>query len=211
MTTVLPTHPRTGLTALAIGKRGPIWPVAGASSDHDQDNGDKGSGDAKFTQADVERIIGERLTRERAEVANKYGDLDVLKSSHTELQAIKDRDKTDADKVQDQIADLQTKLAAEVEARTKAEAKAAAAERTQYGVDKGLPLALAKKLVGTTDAELDAEINELKPFVATADGGPRPPAPNQHQGQPPGGKSAKPSSVSAGAELYTKSHPKPNA
>ncbi|EUA67401.1 hypothetical protein I540_4056 [Mycobacteroides abscessus subsp. bolletii 1513] len=159
--------------------------MAGASSDHDQDNGDKGSGDAKFTQADVERIIGERLTRERAEVANKYGDLDVLKSSHTELQAIKDRDKTDADKVQDQIADLQTKLAAEAEARTKAEAKAAAAERTQYGVDKGLPLALAKKLVGTTDAELDAEINELKPFVATTDGGPRPPAPNQHQGQPP--------------------------
>ncbi|WP_232785841.1 hypothetical protein [Mycobacteroides chelonae] len=204
MTTVLPTHPRTGLTALAFGKRGPIWPVMGGAPDDDEK-------EAKFTQADMDRVIGERLTRERAEVAQKYGDLDALVAKGVELDAIKDRDKTDADRVQDQIADLQTKLAAETEARGKAEMKAATAERTQYGVDKGLPLAIAKKLTGSTDAELDAEIAELEPLFTSTGNGPRPPAPNQHQGQPPGGTNTKPSSVAAGAELYTKSHPKPNA
>lgn len=204
MTTVLPIHPRTGLTALAIGKRGPIWPVAGGAPDDDEK-------DAKFTQADMDRVIGERLTRERAEVAQKYGDLDALVAKGVELDSIKDRDKTDADRVQDQIADLQTKLAAEAEARSKAEVKAAAAERTQYGVDKGLPLAVAKKLTGSTDAELDAEIAELEPLFAPSGDEPRRPAPNANQGQPPGGKSTKPSSVSAGAELYAKSHPKPTA
>ncbi|AMT73961.1 hypothetical protein ABG82_18405 [Mycobacteroides immunogenum] len=183
--------------------------MMGAAPDGDESG--KGPADAKFTQADLDRIIGERLTRQRSEIADKYGDLDTLKASATELQSIKDRDKTDADKVQDQIADLQSKLTAESEARTKAEAKAAVAERTQYGVDKGLPVALAKKLTGTTNDELDAEIDELKPFLTATDSGPRRPDPNGHQGQPPSGGGTKPSSLAAGKELYAKSRPTTNA
>ncbi len=203
--TVLPIHPRTQLTALDIGKRGPIWPVMGGAPDPDDDNKPE-----TFTQADVDRIIGERLTRQRSEIASKYGDLDTLLASHAELAAAKDEAKSPDVKLQEQINDLQSKFAAEVEARVKAEAKAAVAERTQYGVDKGLPLAIAKKLTGSSDGELDAEIAELAPLV-TATTGPRAPAPNPHQGQPPIGKGTKPSSVSAGAELYTKSRPTPNA
>lgn len=41
--TLLPVHPRTGFTALAIGKRGPIWPVAGASEDHGGDDAGAGA------------------------------------------------------------------------------------------------------------------------------------------------------------------------
>ncbi|QIG58382.1 head scaffolding protein [Mycobacterium phage Cornie] len=41
-----PVHPRTGLQAIGIGKRGPIWPVMGASEDHEpapqEDTSDKG-------------------------------------------------------------------------------------------------------------------------------------------------------------------------
>uniref|UniRef100_UPI003C30EBCB Major capsid protein n=1 Tax=Mycolicibacterium phage Mycofy1 TaxID=3349809 RepID=UPI003C30EBCB len=33
----LPVHPRTGLRAIGMGKRGPIWPVMGASDDHKDD------------------------------------------------------------------------------------------------------------------------------------------------------------------------------
>ena len=204
--TVLPVHPRTQLTALAIGKRGPIWPIMGGAPDPADDGKPE-----TFTQADVDRIIGERLTRQRSEIASKYGDLDTLLTSHQELTATKEAAATPDDKLQAQINDLQTKLAAEAEARVKAEATTAEANRTQYGVDKGLPLALAKKLIGADSAALDAEIAELTPHLAPATDASRRPAPNAHQGQPPSGKGSKPSSVSAGAELYAKSHPKPNA
>ncbi|MDM3950356.1 hypothetical protein [Mycobacteroides abscessus] len=40
----LPIHPRTGLRAIGIGKRGPWWPVAGGSSDGDG-TGSDGAGD----------------------------------------------------------------------------------------------------------------------------------------------------------------------
>ncbi|MBN7570200.1 hypothetical protein [Mycobacteroides abscessus] len=40
----LPIHPRTGLRAIGIGKRGPWWPVAGGSSDGDG-SGSDGAGD----------------------------------------------------------------------------------------------------------------------------------------------------------------------
>lgn len=37
----LPIHPRTGLRAIGIGKRGPWWPVAGGSSDGDGGGSDR--------------------------------------------------------------------------------------------------------------------------------------------------------------------------
>lgn len=40
----LPIHPTTGLRAIGIGKRGPWWPVMGASEDHGGDGGDAGGG-----------------------------------------------------------------------------------------------------------------------------------------------------------------------
>ena len=45
--TILPVHPRTGLTALGIGKRGPIWPVKGGSED-----GGEGAGGAESGQGE---------------------------------------------------------------------------------------------------------------------------------------------------------------
>lgn len=43
----LPTHPRTGLRALGIGKRGPIWPIAGGSGEDEEDDEDEGSDDGE--------------------------------------------------------------------------------------------------------------------------------------------------------------------
>ena len=47
----LPIHPTTGLTALGVGKRGPIWPVLGGNGEGDGDTGDKG-GDPKIKGGD---------------------------------------------------------------------------------------------------------------------------------------------------------------
>lgn len=38
----LPIHPTTGLRAIGIGKRGPWWPIMGASEDHGGAGGDAG-------------------------------------------------------------------------------------------------------------------------------------------------------------------------
>lgn len=40
---VLPVHPSTGLTAIGMGKRGPIWPVMGGSPDDDGGAGGSGA------------------------------------------------------------------------------------------------------------------------------------------------------------------------
>lgn len=50
----LPIHPTTGLTALGIGKRGPIWPAIGGSGEGDGNTGDKGGegGDPKIKGGD---------------------------------------------------------------------------------------------------------------------------------------------------------------
>lgn len=69
-------------------------PVTGESHTDQAPAGDQGSeatatGEAKFTQADVDRILKERLDRERAkvkEVAAKVADYDQLKTRLTELE-----------------------------------------------------------------------------------------------------------------------------
>lgn len=83
-----------------------------------------------------------------------------------------------------QLAELQSKLDGEIAARKQAEQAAQAATlaqlRSDRAVAKGLPAALAKKLTGTTAADLDTEIDELLPLLATG-GGVRP---NPQQGNP---------------------------
>lgn len=117
----LPIHPSlidpaTGAPLRAIGLRrngSPIWPMLGAE-DGGEDGGDAGGGsggdsqdsgapddggkaaeDAKsFTQADVDKLIGQRLERERG----KYADYDKFKSSHAELEQIRQANATELDK-----------------------------------------------------------------------------------------------------------------
>lgn len=112
-----------------------------------------------FTQADLDRIVSDRLARERKQVADKYGDLDALKSSADELNLLREGEKTELQKLAEQLAGEQS-------ARQAVEAERDAMRRTQYGIDKGLPAALAKRLQGATSEDLDAEIEELLPLVA---------------------------------------------
>lgn len=209
----MPVHPRTGLTAIGIGKRGPIWPVMGASpddpsnDDHDDTasgaSGSGGSTEKKFSQADLDRIVGERVGQERA----KYPDYDKYKADSSELAGIKDADKTDDQR----FADLQAQLNTEKSAREAAEAKANNAELAQLRSDRasekeGFPRSLVKRLTGTTTEEIDAEIEEIMTDLKITVDDRRPDGSGGSSRS--GGNQAKPSTMAAGAELYEKLHPK---
>lgn len=102
------------------------------------------------------------------------------------------------DGLEARVAELQQQLDAEIAARQQAEASAAEASLAQLRTDraaaKGLPAALAKKLVGTTEEELDTEIDELLPLLGSG------PKPNPQQGNP---SLARGGSLSAGRERFT--------
>ncbi|AXH48965.1 scaffolding protein [Gordonia phage Birdsong] len=102
---------------------------------------------------------------------------------------------------QQKFDELQTELTAEREAREKAEQQAQNATiaqlRSDRAAEKGLPAALAKKLAGTTQEEIDAEIDELLPFIGSG------PKPNPQQGNPSRGRGG---SLSAGRARYAETH-----
>lgn len=100
-----------------------------------------------FSQADVDRIVAERLTRERG----KFADYDQLKTKASEFDKLADAQKTAEQKA--------------AEALTAAEAKAQAAERRalllEVAAEKGITAAQAKRLVGSTREELLADADEF--------------------------------------------------
>lgn len=105
--------------------------------------GASGTAEKMFTQAEVERIIGERLKRER----EKYADYDELKKRAEEA----DSSKSELQKLADRVAAAEKRAA-------DAEAKQLRAEVAQA---KGLTAAQAKRLTGSTKEELEADADEL--------------------------------------------------
>lgn len=97
-----------------------------------------------FTQAELDKAIAERLTRERS----KYTDYDQLKADSAELQKVRDAAKSDLQKALERA-----------EAAEKAAAEASfTALRTKIAAAKGVP---AASLTGTTEDELSASADEL--------------------------------------------------
>lgn len=115
----------------------------------------KGS-EKTFTQADLDRILADRLKRESA----KYADYDDLKAKAEKFAELEDKDKSEAAKLADKL--------------TKAESKAAEAEakalRFEVAADKGIPATL---LTGLTREEMESNADALIAFKgdeAAADG-----------------------------------------
>lgn len=94
-----------------------------------------------FTQADVDRIVKERVTREKA----KYADYDDLKTKAAGAQTLEDR-----------VAGLEST----------ATAAARRAEVAEVANEKGLTPNQAKRLVGNTRDELLADADELLKDIA---------------------------------------------
>jgi hypothetical protein len=89
-----------------------------------------------FTQADVDRIVKERVQRERA----KYADYDELKAKAGQSTTLEER-----------VADIE-RQARDSERR---------AMRAEIANVKGLSPSQAKRLVGETREELEADADEL--------------------------------------------------
>jgi len=93
-----------------------------------------------FTQADVDRIVAERLKREREATKAKFGDYDDLKAKAEGAKTLEGR-----------VAEIE-RQAKESEAR---------ALRAEVANAKGLTPTQAKRLVGSTKEELEADADEL--------------------------------------------------
>lgn len=172
------THPRTGERLRAIGstRRGPIWPQLGASPDDPPadpatDPVIPPAGDPPADPKPDADPLGDAGKKALA------SEREARKAAEKELAKYRkaDAEKADADK-------------SEAEKRAAADARADAAElratRLEVAHEKGLTPAQAKRLVGTTREELEADADEvLRDFPVTpAATGPKPPKPDPSQG-----------------------------
>ena len=66
----------------------------GATAPTSQNTANTGTGERTFSQADVDRMIAERLSREQ----KKYADYDALKAAKEELNKLKDGQKRELEK-----------------------------------------------------------------------------------------------------------------
>lgn len=100
-----------------------------------------------FSQADVDRIVADRLTRERG----KFADFDSYKQKAAKFDELEAAQKTAEQRA--------------AEALTAAETRATAAERRalllEVATEKGLTAAQAKRLVGNSREELLADADEF--------------------------------------------------
>jgi hypothetical protein len=157
-------HTRTGRA---------VYAIAGAEGDGDPGEGDKpkgGEGDKpkEFTpiqsQDDLDRIITKRLARER----ERFGDYEALKDKASKFDQLEDDKKSEIQKASDRATQAETR-ASDAELR---------ALRLEVAMDKGLTPTQAKRLVGKTKEELEADADELiESFKGDGEGDPTKPKP----------------------------------
>lgn len=102
---------------------------------------------APASQADLDRIIQDRVARERA----KFADYDDVKARAAKLSEIEEANKTETEKVAERLA-IAEKRAAELEVKSL---------RSDVALAKGVPAAL---LTGSTQEELEAAADALIEF-----------------------------------------------
>lgn len=123
--------------------------------------GDSGNYTPPATQADLDKIIAERLARERA----KFGDYDELKKKAAEYDKAVEASKTEAEKQAEKLAQLEAKVA-EYETREQI-----AAWKAEVSAETGVP---ASVLAGSTKEEIEAHAETLKPLISQTATGPQP-------------------------------------
>lgn len=182
--TQLPVHPYTKLRAIGLRRDGrPIWPVLGGSQPEGEPATPPTDPPTDPPPADKpkDEPLGDAgkaaLDKERA--ARKEAEKELAKYRKAE------QDRAEADK-------------SEAEKRAAAEERATAAElramRLEVAHDKGLTPAQAKRLVGSTREELEADADEILRDFPTSPKTPPAPKPDPSQG-PKGTPPARPTSL----------------
>lgn len=123
------------------------------------------------TQEELDRIIGERLKRERETTEKKYADFDALKEKAAKYDEITKKD------FDGQIAALKEKLTAADEKLAAHDAtvadltnRATKAEtsllKARIAHEKGVPLELAARLVGDNEDDIRADAESFASFFS---------------------------------------------
>ncbi len=187
MTVTLPIHPITGLTALGLRRDGaPIWPVLGGSEPPPEPPANPPApapiadppkpGEEALGDAGKKALAEERAAKKAAE--KELADL------RAKLKEIEDKDKSESEKLAEKAAAAE-KTASEATLR---------ALRLEVAAEKGLTPAQAKRLVGATKEELEADADELlASFPAQTQT--RTPAPDPSQGSKGKTPPARPTSL----------------
>lgn len=112
-----------------------------------EDEGKKAEFKAPSSQDEFDRMVADRLTRERS----KFADYDDLKKKAAEYDKAQEASKSE----------LQKEREARVAAEKERDSERVAGWRAQVALDKGLTPTQAKRLVGATKEELEADADEL--------------------------------------------------
>lgn len=126
--------------------------------------GDGGQGDVQsqpektFTQEELNRIIEERLRRER----EKYKDYAELKKLAEEYQKLKEAQMSETERLQAKLAEYERQLLEKE--REAAEARVEALKLRVLD-EMGLPKAWASRIFGTTEEEIRQDAEELKKLL----------------------------------------------
>jgi hypothetical protein len=148
----LPVHPRTGLAAIGLLRNGaPVWPVMGGSEDDgvtDDSGDDVGSDDDAKDLGDAGKQAIDRMKASERKARADLRDAKQRLAAYEKAES----DKADADKSAEERRAAAEKRAADAELK---------ALRLEVANDKGLTAAQAKRLVGATKEELEADADEL--------------------------------------------------
>lgn len=173
----LPVHPVTGLTALGMGRRGPIWPVIGGSGEGDGggagsgdgsgggDQGGSGAGAGAGDQGSGDDGTGGPGTDQFKSEESKQSVLKDLKDVREENKRLaaqveaNENEKLSADEKRDKATQ---KIAEERDtAVSDAAAQRKRADRYEAAEKAGLELKYAKRIAGETLDEMIADAKEL--------------------------------------------------
>lgn len=152
---------------------------AGGPGGEGGNGGSEGNGTAQrtLTQDEVDKIIKERLERER----KKYSDYEELKKAAEELAKLRDSEKSEVERLKAEAAKIakeRDELMARIRAQEIRAIKVAALEKA------GLPVALADRVLGETEEEIMKDIEALKALGiagASRGGGGTPPRAGENE------------------------------
>lgn len=123
------------------------------------------------TQEQFDAAIGERLKREREAAARKYGDYDSLQKKVTEYERqIGDLNRTISESAEKYAGYDQT--LAQLQARVKGYETEAL--KTRVALEAGLPYALAARLTGETEADIQKDAKALVQLMGSTQTEPPP-------------------------------------
>lgn len=114
-----------------------------------------GAGEKTFTQADVDRMVADRLERER----KKYAGFEEYKKAKEELDALKAGQMSELEKAQAALAKAQKEAK---ENADKIKALELTALKSRLAAEGGLPAELADRIRGEDEAAIKADIETLK-------------------------------------------------